>query len=55
MSKRVQLLRHLNAAAVAFVGLEGEITVNLTNDTLQRALPDRKVLLQPTQANNEPG
>lgn len=35
MAKRVQFIRHLVAAADAFVGRVGEITVNLTNNALR--------------------
>lgn len=35
MAKRVQLIRHTSGTADTFVGLEGEITVDLTNDQLR--------------------
>lgn len=35
MAKRVQLIRHTSGTADTFVGLEGEVTVDLTNDQLR--------------------
>lgn len=35
MAKRVQLIRHVTSAAQAFLGLEGEITVDLTSKALR--------------------